>query len=111
VETDPDTGKEERGHWCTICKYDNQFLEHISMLMMYIISMGRKGSLTNCPSSKVVCQCCKLTLQGNLTITLCIRTSYTFIRHNDHFQAYKERCSKLGISTHECATPKSHGVG
>jgi hypothetical protein len=32
------------------------------------------------------------------------------MRHDDHFQVYKERCGKLGISMHERAIPKSHGI-
>lgn len=32
------------------------------------------------------------------------------MRHDDHFQAYKERCGKLGISMHERAIPRSHGM-
>src|ERR1700761_7344315 len=36
---------------------------------------------------------------------------YSFsLRHDDHFQAYKERCGKLKISMHECAIPKRSGI-
>ena len=32
------------------------------------------------------------------------------MRHDDHFQAYKEHCAKLSISMHERAIPKSRGI-
>src|ERR1700761_4652598 len=36
---------------------------------------------------------------------------YSFLlRHDDHFQAYKERCGKLKISMHERAIPKHCGI-
>lgn len=71
VETNPDSGNAERGHWCTICKYGFISSCLYSLLIVHAGTTGKMDLLENWHSSKVVCWHCEPTLPS-------MRSPFTF---------------------------------